>query len=287
MTRKKRRILGLILFFLSVLGYPSVVFAADFSHGLIIRVLDAPKETYYLEIMTRTSVNPAVADTPSLEYPRELTKPVSDLMQQGWVPFHPVGEPLHYEGILGEDYGDYREHRFYAPELKGDFLILIVSKETAKVTVSPVFSMTMAEQIVDYKKFSGTARPYNLPFGYFLMFLTILLPAAAIKLLLLANFKIPYRDNGKTVFLTSLLAALLTVAGSGQVLYHFGRPAAINAIILVLPVLILTEFLIYRKKLRNTTVRRILSYVLTTEIISMFLYFVTLVTSHRMFLAGF
>lgn len=287
MTGKKRRILGLILFFLSVIGYPSDVFGADFSQGLIIRIINAPKDPYYLEVLTRNQVIPTPTDTPSLDYPKELAPPVAALTAQGWIPFHEAGAPLHYHGILGEDYGDYREHRFYAPGLGRDFIFLMVGKDSGKVTISPVLQKTMAEQIVDYDYATGLVRPLNGILGYLLMFLTIFLPAVVTKLTLLGVFKIPYRDNWRIVLLTSLASAVFVIAGSGRILVDEGKAPALTGTLITLPILILFEFLLYCWKFENSDRRRILGFTSSANLISMLIYLMTLVTSHRMFLAGF
>lgn len=287
MTGKKRRILGLILIFLVVIGYPSALYAADLSRGLIIRVLHAPAESYYLEVFTKQPLAKAQVDTPVFDYPVELSSPVEALVRQGWIPFHEPEQPLPDQAVLGQDFGDYREHRFYSPALSGDLLILTVLQSGGEVKTSPVLAMTMAEEIVDYDYVTGRIRPPNPILGYGLMFFSIFLPALFIKESLLGSFKIPYRSNGKVVFLTTLFSSFMVIAGSGQILVHSGRAPALTGALILVPVLLIVEYLVYRQTLHQVGKGRLVAYTATAGLGSLLLYLVTLFMSHRIFLSGF
>lgn len=286
MSDQKRRIFNLILFFFLTVGYSFPASAADPSNGLIIRVLNPPPGVYYLEVMTRQKAQPAPTGLPVIPYPSALSSATERFAAQGWIPFHDPTSGGTVLALRGEDFGGYREHRFYSADLAGEFTILTVSAE-GEARLSAVLQKTMAEQLVDYDYGRGVIRASQEGLGYVMMFFSIFVPMFLLEMVLLAAFRIPYQGNGKVVLLMNLFSALLVTGAAGRLLVQEGRLAALWGGLWLLPVLILLETLVYFRGFSRASRGRILAYSVGANLVSQLFFLSTLFTSHRLFLAGF
>ena len=201
---------------------------------LKIKVKNAPKELYYLDLLKNSPTGQSnISDIG--KYNPDMIKLLHSYENEGWFPAYAGGTnaPL-WGDLTGVKEIDRITHTFEYFGLPFIYRIIIVT-ESGDVQVSRVMTRAampnQSSVTYDYKSGMFISTPVWL--AYIVRFLVICMPALIIELIVLKLFKFKLRNNWKPFIFMNLFTQLLLIITLGVTVNNVDR--LVNAYFILIP----------------------------------------------------
>jgi hypothetical protein len=238
--------------------------------SLKIIVINPPNEVYYLDLLIK---NPGTYD--NLQGKRDTfdRAMLQDLRSQeinGWFPALTNGTdgPLWGE-LIGVKQNEKMIHAFGYFGLPTHFRIITVSKSGA-IHISDPIATTLFQTTIVYDMQSGKVKLPDVLSAYISQFVSTFIPTLLIEGLILFLFKLWSRKNLKIFLLVNFATQILMTLVAGTILLKSGMLAAMFVFLLIEPVIMVAEALIYRFTLEKGSKKRYLAYAIAANFASAF-----------------
>lgn len=238
--------------------------------SLTIIVKNPPNEPYYLDLLiqnrgtydnlrdSRASLDPTML---GLLKSKEF---------DGWFPALVDGTttPL-WAKLTGTVDGNTMVHDFNYMGVPTEFKIIVVTK-SGVVKVSETIHTYLFQTTITYDMQSQKVSMPNVAYAYILQFFSTFIPTLLIEGLVLFLYRLWSRKNLKTILVVNFVTQLLMTAIIGTYLFSHGIFSAVIVLLLIEPVILIVEALIYRVKLEHGTKMRYVAYAIVANFFSWF-----------------
>jgi hypothetical protein len=238
--------------------------------SLTIIVKNAPTEPYYLDLLIQTKgTYDNLGDSR-----KSLDQTMLDLLKskesEGWFPALVDGTamPL-WAKLTGVPSKDTMVHDFNYVGVPTVFRIIIVT-QSGKVTLSEKIQTHLFQTTITYDLQSQKLIMPDVAYAYLQQFISTFIPTLLIEGFILLLFQLWTLKNLKTVLIVNFITQLFMTAIVGSYLQSQGMLSALIVLMLIEPVILIAEALIYRVKLENGTKSRYVAYAIVANLFSWF-----------------
>jgi hypothetical protein len=236
--------------------------------SLTIVVKNPPAEPYYLDLLIKENGSYDNLGETRGTFDRDMLELLRSEEINGWYPALTSGTkaPLFGE-LIGIKKGETMVHWFGYYGLPSEFKIIIVSK-SGNVRVSETIKTTLFQTTIDYDMANGRFELPNVIVSYVKQFASTFIPTLLIEGLILLLYRLWSRRNLKTILFVNFGTQVFMSAVVGTVLLKQGMLAAFFVLLLIEPVIMIVEALIYRFTLEKGTKNMYLAYAITANLAS-------------------
>lgn len=268
---KTLRLLTLVFFFCLCFAF---VFPVHADMGpkpsITIIVKNPPAESYYLDLLI-----PKHGTYDNLGESRaNLDQTMLELLKSeeisGWFPALTDGTqmPL-WAKLTGTQSGDTMVHAFNYVGVPTVFRIIIVTK-SGEVKVSETIHTYLFQNTITYDLQSAKLILPDVASAYLQQFISTFIPTLLIEGLILLLFMLWTRKNLITILIVNFVTQIIMTAIVGSYLQKQGMLSALIVLMLIEPVIMIAEALIYRVKLENGTKFKYVGYAIVANLFSWF-----------------
>lgn len=238
--------------------------------SLKIIVKNPPDEPYYLDLLIQ---NKGTYD--NLGESRSTSdKGMLDMLKSeeinGWYPALTEGTvaPLWAE-LTGTKSDDTMVHDFHYVGVPTVFKIIIVTK-SGEVKISETIHTYLFQSTISYDMQNAKLALPDVAVAYLQQFFSTFIPTLLIEGLILFLYKLWTRKNLKTILVVNFITQIFMTAIVGTTLLRQSILSAVIVLILIEPVILIAEALIYRITLENGTKSRYVAYAIVANLASAF-----------------
>lgn len=237
---------------------------------LIVYVKNAPKEVYYLDLLTKnsSSYNNFHEEGGKEALDKNMLELLYSYKSEGWMPAltEGTGVPL-WGSLTGKADGEHMVHQFGYVGLPDTYRIIIVT-QSGNVTVSDVFTRKALQSSISFDYATGKAVVPSIIILHLKQFgwtfsITLLIEGF---ILLLFGFKL--RDNWKIFLLTNFITQILLTATVGVMLIKSGTTSAHLVQFPVEIAILIIEVFVYKRFLVGNSNSRKVNYGIVANLIS-------------------
>lgn len=264
--------------FLALIGLLFVCFAFAFpvhadmgpKPSLTIIVKNPPNEPYYLDLLiqNRGTYDNLGDERASLD--ASMLGNLKSKESDGWFPALTDGTttPL-WAKLTGTPKGDTMVHDFHYMGVPTVFKIIIATK-SGTVKVSDTIHTYQFQTTLTYDLQAQKLSMPSMAYAYILQFFSTFIPTLLIEGLVLFLYRLWTRKNLKTILVVNFVTQLFMTAIVGSYLFRHGIFSAVIVLLLIEPVILIAEALVYRVKLEHGTKTRYLAYAIVANFFSWF-----------------
>ncbi|MGB7594512.1 MAG: hypothetical protein WBL80_03000 [Erysipelotrichaceae bacterium] len=238
--------------------------------SLTIIVKNAPDEPYYLDLLiqNRGTYDNLGDDRASLD--PSMLGLLKSKEFDGWFPALVDGTttPL-WAKLTGTADGETRIHHFNYMGVPTIFKIIVVTKSGA-VKVSETIHTYLFQTTITYDMQAQKLIMPNVAYAYLLQFFSTFIPTLLIEGLVLFLYRLWTRKNLITILIVNFVTQLFMTAIVGSYLFKYGMFSALIVLLLIEPVILIAEALIYRVKLEHGSKMRYVAYAIVANFFSWF-----------------
>lgn len=267
--KNSKRLLAILC--LCTIFFSSIFVYADTGpkDELKIKVINAPDELYYLDLMTTDeSFESNIAQNEVDEFNSDMIKTLKEYRDGLWHSAYVAGTNIPMWGnIIGVDTGEEIIHVFGYVGLPDSTRIISVT-ENGTVKVSEVFKRQALQSTVTYDYKTNEVTRIPIIFSYLIQYLITCTATLLIELIVLVLFKFDFKENFKTVVTVNLATQVILTVIMGAALIKSGT---VTAYILQIPVemaIIGIEMYFFNKKLKGFTPKRRKRYAIVANLAS-------------------
>jgi hypothetical protein len=238
--------------------------------SLTIIIKNAPAEPYYLDLLIQKK-----GTYDNLGESRKSLDPtmlglLKSKESEGWFPALVDGTamPL-WANLTGESFKDTRIHAFNYVGVPTVFRIIIVT-ESGKVTVSDTIHTHLFQNTITYDPQFGKLTLPDVSAAYLRQFISTFIPTFLIEGLILLLFQLGSKRNFITILIVNFITQLFMTAIVGSYLQSQGMLSALIVLMLIEPVILIAEALIYRVYLEKGTKFKYVAYAIAANLASWF-----------------
>jgi len=238
--------------------------------SLTIIVKNPPDEPYYLDLLIQ---NRGTYDN-LRETRASLDQTMLGLLKSkefdGWFPALVDGTttPL-WAKLTGTPSGETMVHDFNYMGVPTVFKIIVVTK-SGTVKVSETIHTYLFQTTITYDLLSAKLSMPNMAIAYLQQFFSTFIPTLLIEGLVLFLYRLWTRKNLKTILVVNFVTQLFMTAIVGTYLFSHGIFSAVIILLLIEPVILIAEALIYRVKLEHGSKTRYVAYAIVANFFSWF-----------------
>lgn len=245
---------------------------------LVIRVINAPDERYYLDLLIPRSgtISNLEYDWYETEHDMEMVARLYDWGEKGWYPaFAMGGNGMLFGSLTGRQERGEMVHRFTYFGLPWTFRIVTATAHGAQATAESYTRGAFHSVITyDYAENTFTAPPVWLL--YLTQFLSTALPTLLIESILLLLFRFKWRENAKVFLLTNIATQFFLTVTMGRIFIVQGGYAAYYFMLLPIELAIfLAEGFVYVRHMEGGSMGRRIGYTICANAASMLIGILT------------